>query len=134
MQPAEPSPPLSAQALLDRARKDNRNQLLAYLSMGLPLLVVLAVSLAVTPDDLDSGRVQLTPTCLSLSLLGRPCPSCGMTRAFVALSHGQIARAQRHNRAALPFYGLFWLLAGAGGAGAVRSELQRRRLSGKSQG
>ena len=130
MQPAESSPPLSARALLIRARRDNRNQLLAYLSMCLPLLLVLAVSLAVTPDDIDSGRVKLTQ-CLSVRLLGRTCPSCGMTRAFVALSHGQLERAYRHNRGAGLFYGLFWLLAVAGGIGAFRSELQRRQLSGK---
>jgi hypothetical protein len=34
-------------------------------------------------------------TCPARALLGLPCPTCGMTHAFVALAHGQLAAAIR---------------------------------------
>jgi len=50
-------------------------------------------------------------TILELSRHGRlpshgdsPCPFCGMTRAFLAISSGQPGRAASMNRGALPLY------------------------------
>lgn len=40
-------------------------------------------------------------------LLGLPCPACGLTRAFCALTHGNVAEALRQNALSLPLFGLF---------------------------
>ena len=66
--------------------------------------VPLAVSLAVSPDDLDAGRVQLTPTCPHRLDGGPGCVTCGMTRAFASASRGRLADAWRFNRAAVPLF------------------------------
>ena len=39
------------------------------------------------------------PTCLFRLATGLPCPSCGMTRAFCALGHGDVAAAVHWNLA-----------------------------------
>lgn len=39
--------------------------------------------------------------CLFRTITGHECPGCGMTRAFVALLHGDVAGAFRHNRMSL---------------------------------
>lgn len=38
------------------------------------------------------------PPCLFTLALGHPCPGCGMTRALLALLHGDLAAAWGHNR------------------------------------
>jgi len=81
---------------------------LAILGLALLLLLptggALAVSLAVSPDDLDAGRVQLTPTCPHRLDGGPGCVTCGMTRAFASASRGRLADAWRFNRAAVPLF------------------------------
>jgi hypothetical protein len=52
-------------------------------------------------------------TCPSRALLGLPCPTCGMTHAFVALAHGDLAAAVAANPAGALLAGLAWLLAAA---------------------
>lgn len=56
----------------------------------------------------------VAPRCWSMVQQGVPCSLCGMTRAFLALSHGELGRALELNRAAP------WLYAGllVNGAGA----------------
>lgn len=39
--------------------------------------------------------------CLFRNLFGRPCPGCGMTRAFFSLLHGDFAAAWEYNRLAM---------------------------------
>ena len=51
-------------------------------------------------DLLDFTRAYGTNFCPMLHLTGLPCPLCGMTRAFAALSAGRFAQAVSFNFAA----------------------------------
>jgi len=42
------------------------------------------------------------PTCMSKIVFGRPCPLCGLTRAFSALARGEFGEAQELNTLAIP--------------------------------
>lgn len=90
---------------------------------------VLGTSLLVTPDDIEAGRVLLSPSCPTQVLFGKPCPTCGMTRGFAALGHGRWDEALRHNRGTpVAFAGcVAALLLGAGGL--IRSIHAYRRVS-----
>ncbi len=46
------------------------------------------------------------PTCAFHQITGHPCPTCGATRAAIALFHGNIFAAWHWNPLALAFYGL----------------------------
>ena len=90
------------------ARTDAIGRLLGFaLALGM-LGGPLGVSFLVTPEDIASGRVVLSPTCNVKRAFGIECPSCGLTRAFAALSHGRFHDSLTYNRAAPLFYGLFW--------------------------
>ncbi len=96
-------------------RRLDRAELSGLLATALFLLAVsaipLAISFAVTPEDIESGRVQLSPPCPYKAAHGAPCASCGLTRGFAALSHGRLTDAQRYNPAAPWLYLAFWLVA-----------------------
>ncbi len=100
-------------------------RLVAFLSVALPLSVMLAISFMVTPGDIVSGRVVLSAPCAFHQLFGLDCPMCGMTRAFAALSHGQLLAAWGYNRAAPIMYLSFWALVAwaCGGAAEALSDL-----------
>jgi hypothetical protein len=67
---------------------------------------VLAVSLA-----LPHGRVDGMRLCVWYHLFGITCPFCGMSRGFVAISHGDIAAAIDFNPASPIIYSaLLWAL------------------------
>jgi hypothetical protein len=46
------------------------------------------------------------PTCLVRLALGVPCPACGLTRAGLALAHGDLAAAQRFHPLAAALVGV----------------------------
>jgi len=70
-------------------------------------LIILAALIA--PFVVPSERLHhLFPPCPSRALFGRPCPTCGMTTAFIHISRGEFAEASRANRFSLPLYGMFW--------------------------
>ena len=48
--------------------------------------------------------------CLFHRLTGRPCPGCGMTRAFCAIGHGHFSQAWGLHPFAVPFYCVALLL------------------------
>ena len=56
------------------------------------------------PADLLLSAV---PTCQSKLLHGAPCCLCGMTTAFILISHGQFGAALGANRFSLCLYSLF---------------------------
>lgn len=103
-------------------RREALLRLVAFLSVALPLAVMLAISFMVTPGDIESGRIVLSPPCAFHRLFGLDCPMCGMTRAFAALSHGRLLVAWGYNRAAPVTYLAFWTAiawASGGAAGAL---------------
>lgn len=85
----------------------------------------LAVSFVVTPEDIESRRVVLSPTCHLKMLLGHECPTCGMTRAFTALSHGRFDDARRYNGASPVVYAAWWASAAAALAAFLRALFAR---------
>ncbi|UQA61937.1 DUF2752 domain-containing protein [Polyangium aurulentum] len=101
---------------------------LASLSVLAPLALAIAISFLVTPDDIESGRVVLSPPCLFKLVVGRPCPTCGLTRAFAALSHGQFSLATSYHRASIAIYALFWIGAIVAATYLLRATLEYVRL------
>jgi hypothetical protein len=91
----------------------------------------LAFSFAVSPADIETGRVQLTPECPYRARHGAECMTCGMTRAFAATGHGRLQTAWRYNRGALPLYGALVTVAVVSGVGlsAVCRRLSLRRVT-----
>jgi hypothetical protein len=90
--------------------------------------VPLGVSFAVTPADIESGRVSLTPPCEYKKLHGTPCATCGLTRGFSALSHGQVRDALHYHRWSVLLYASTWLLALASGFTLLSAARRMRRL------
>ncbi len=43
-------------------------------------------------------------TCSSKRVFGIDCPGCGLTRSFISISHGNLARAWELNRASIVVY------------------------------
>ena len=73
-----------------------------------------------------SGAAQaasLPTVCLFRLVSGWPCPSCGMTRAFLALGHLHLAEAMRHNIASPVVYLAAWVGLVVSGTGAITSHV-----------
>ena len=72
-------------------------------------LAVIGVSFLLRSEGQESvffpGAKQAIPElCTSKRIFGLPCPGCGLTRAFVSISHGQFVRAWRFNPASFLLY------------------------------
>ena len=65
------------------------------------LSLLLACSIIIPP--FQEGPFSI---CLMKLLAGRPCPGCGMTRAFLYLGHGRISEALSLNPLSLIAYPL----------------------------
>lgn len=102
-----PAPSLAPQ-------RDARQRLISSAAIAIPTVGALVISFLVTPADIESGRVVLSAPCLTRVLFGIPCPTCGLTRAFTALSHGDWGLAWSYNRSSPLVYGLFWAGAAVG--------------------
>jgi len=113
-----PSSPPSAAAWL---RRHHRHNALAWALLVAGLGGVLGASFAVSPGDIDEGKVWLTPTCPTKRFFGVECPTCGMTRAFTSLSRGQWGEAMRYNRASPLVYVLTWTGMAWGAVNSLRS-------------
>ena len=88
----------------------------------------LVVSVAVSPEAIDRGEVQLTPPCERLAATGEPCATCGLTRAFCAMSRLRVGDAAAYNGAGPWLYlGVLAvaLLTGGGLALIAREGLRR---------
>lgn len=91
--------------------------------------VVLALSYAFTPTPDGSGIVGFPiHACIFRFVTHLPCPVCGMTTAFVLMSHRRPAAALRSHVLGPAAYCLTWLglLAGAWGAVTGRGVLPAR--------
>ena len=86
-------------------------QLLAPLALGAVLVGVLVASFVVSHHDIEAGRVVLSPPCPTRARFEADCPSCGLTRAFAALSHGEWRVAIRYHALAPAIYLLWWFAA-----------------------
>ncbi len=69
-------------------------------------LLALVVSALLPPQALPE-----TPLCPSAAVLSLPCPGCGLTHAFCALSHGDLRAAAGYNPSVFLLYPLFTALA-----------------------
>jgi len=84
------------------AGMDDRERKVADLVVALAMLVVLGVSVLWRPETLPPMSL-----CRFHAWTGIPCPGCGLTRSFCAISHGALHDAWRLN----PFGFLFFAVA-----------------------
>jgi hypothetical protein len=70
---------------------------LAATAVGLAGLLLMAAWLQPSPKGYGTHRRLGLPPCTFLTLVGRPCPSCGMTTAWAYLMKGQWLEALRAN-------------------------------------
>lgn len=121
--------------LVPTTRGDLAFRLLPLLFWGYLTLVFaapLAIAVTVSPEDLESGKVTLTPKCRTLAETGQPCWSCGLTRGFAALGHGRLADARAYHRGTPWLFGAFLLAAVAFGSRAARAVGRLRRETAAS--
>lgn len=71
----------------------------------LVLPVILLAGLFVSVEDIAGF-----PLCFFKSFFKFDCPGCGLTRAFLSLPKGEIARAFQFNAASPVLYVMFWLM------------------------
>ncbi len=93
-------------------KKEKASELISYhISAMIIVLPVLAASFLFTPEQVEgrSGVASLMPKCLFKSVTGIPCPTCGMSRAFCAISHCEFRKAYEYNMLSFPLYFLFML-------------------------
>jgi hypothetical protein len=78
------------------------------------------------------------PFCPLASMLGVPCPGCGLTRATLALAHGELKHAHELHPLVLVLAPLFiWAMTSAAfsyirGAGRLRPRAERPWLTSRS--
>ena len=92
-------PPDSGGGLLG----DGGRRLLVYHGLVAAFCVVvvfLSVAMRSTGDQhvfLPGMSIPLPELCMTKTVLGIPCPGCGMTRGFISIAHGQWTRAWAFN-------------------------------------
>ena len=84
------------------ALKPNRSGIANPRILGIAVSVLLgAIILASIYFDYAAKKLSF---CLFRSIIGLPCPSCGMTRAFIAIGNGDIVAAISLNPASILVY------------------------------
>ena len=82
---------------------DGGRRLLVYHGLVAAFCVVvvfLSVAMRSTGDQhvfLPGMSIPLPELCMTKTVLGIPCPGCGMTRGFISIAHGQWTRAWAFN-------------------------------------
>lgn len=70
----------------------------------------LAITTVIAPFFLDKQTIlENTPICFSKSQLNIECISCGITRAFIEISNGNLMSAHKLNKSSLIIYSCFTL-------------------------
>ncbi len=89
--PPLPETEASAGAWFVLTRTERRSAALAALG----IIGVFAVAAILTPDARGVGTHQQLglPPCMTETVLGVPCPFCGMTTSFSYMAHGQVVEA-----------------------------------------
>jgi hypothetical protein len=85
------------------------------------LLLLVPAAILVAARLLPAGWESPVPLCLIKGFTGRSCPGCGMTHAFLLISHGRFADAVAAHPASLPAYAIVAGLAVTGIARIVRN-------------
>ncbi|MBN2192248.1 MAG: DUF2752 domain-containing protein [Polyangiaceae bacterium] len=118
--------------VVEKARDAVFHRMVAALALLLPTGGALGVSFLCTPELVESGRVVLSAPCLMKVVFGIECPTCGMTRAFMALSHGEFARGFGYNHLSPIVYLVFWGLALHASYQLARAVIDYARLRRRS--
>ena len=74
------------------------------------LICLAAIAIYTIVVDTSPEEVKLLP-CLFHTVTDVPCPGCGMTRACISLSHGQITDAWRYHPFSFIIVGLAIVIA-----------------------
>lgn len=88
------------ESVIDRLLKN------AIFFVALGAVLVLAISAYFEPETLPKWQV-----CGFKQITGKPCPGCGMTRAFCAISHARLGDAYHLNPFSFIFYSGALILA-----------------------
>jgi hypothetical protein len=94
-------PTQSAQAGIEETPHRNLFAMRALGAAG--LAAVFAASFILPPSGLGIS------TCVFRNTFGIPCPGCGLTRSFAAISHGQLAAALRSHPLGILIYGSMFI-------------------------
>jgi hypothetical protein len=65
-------------------------------------LILGCLAIAFSMFALHKALPGVLPTCMSQVVFSRPCPLCGLTRAFAALVLGEFGKARELNALAIP--------------------------------
>ena len=107
-----PEPVLEPE-LLQESVAVRRHELRAELGYHVTVLVIasamilMSILMRTTGEHfvfLPGSVFPMPPSCLSRQLFGIECPGCGLTRAFISISDGNLARAWHFNPASLVVY------------------------------
>ncbi len=83
-----------------------------YLGICLVFVLLPAFLSSPDPDHVACGGLSLPGTCLSRELFHTACPGCGLTRSFVALTHGRFRESLSLHRLGIALYLFFlWQIA-----------------------
>lgn len=95
------------------------NKVINHLIVFLFIFPVIIMSFVLSPEQIESGQgiTKIFPKCAFKSLTGYSCPTCGMTRAFCAISRCEFRKACDYNFFSCPLYlcfvlgALWWLFS-----------------------
>ena len=74
------------------------------------VFAVLSVFVIVTPFVVDRQTIiNAVPVCASVKKYNRECPLCGMTRAFIYISDGNVQKAVAANKGSVFLYFGFFM-------------------------
>lgn len=76
---------------------------LAWLSLSIFAAAAIVLPLVAS----ERFIAAVTPQCVWRTTMGRECPVCGLTTAFVFIGRGEWNEAQAANRGGISLYGMF---------------------------